>query len=291
MTHTIRATIVSSVCFAVLIALAAGIAHAQVERDDATLQTPGVDRELTLPDHAANADVISLGTAIDPESGEVVEGYAYFHHREGHDGGPSGGGGGNPGGGNDDGGDDSTTSSCYAYFDKHTYWNVVEDYMIDPTNTRGLDESYIISTIGQSMSDWEDAADTAVFGTEIANAVDGADSTSPDGKNEVMFGSIDSPGAIAVTIVWGTFSGPPHNRKLTEWDQVYDQVDYDWSENGEDGAMDFWNIAAHELGHAVGLTHPDSTCTEETMHATAGFGETKKRSLHIGDITGVNNLY
>ena len=77
-----------------------------------------------------------------------------------------------------------------------------------------------------------------------------ADSTAPDGKNEVYFADVDDSNAIAVTIVWGVFSGPTYNRKLVEWDQVYDDVDFPWSSTGEAGKMDFENIATHEIGHS-----------------------------------------
>jgi hypothetical protein len=55
--------------------------------------------------------------------------------------------------------------------------------------------------------------------------------------------------------------------------------------------MDFDNITTHEVGHAVGMGHPDSTCTLETMYAYAGNDETKKQDLYTGDIADVNRLY
>lgn len=55
--------------------------------------------------------------------------------------------------------------------------------------------------------------------------------------------------------------------------------------------MDFENIAAHEMGHSVGMGHPSGECTEETMYSTAALGETKKRDLNDGDIAGVSGLY
>jgi hypothetical protein len=131
-----------------------------------------------------------------------------------------------------------------------------------------------------------------IIGGEITGTVDGADLTSPDNKNEVLFGNVDFPGAIAVTIVWGIFRGLPAGRELVEWDQVYDDVDFDWGLNGEAGKMDFENIATHELGHSVGLADLyDAVCSEETMYGYAAEGETKKRTLEGGDITGVLELY
>ena len=55
--------------------------------------------------------------------------------------------------------------------------------------------------------------------------------------------------------------------------------------------MDFENIATHELGHAVGLGDLYNDCTEETMYGYASYGETKKRTLEAGDITGIKKLY
>jgi hypothetical protein len=72
---------------------------------------------------------------------------------------------------------------------------------------------------------------------------------------------------------------------------VFDQDDFAWSADGAAGAMDFENIATHELGHSVGLGHPANTCLEETMYAYADFGETEKRDLNAGDIAGVNSMY
>ncbi len=67
---------------------------------------------------------------------------------------------------------------------------------------------------------------------------------------------------------------------------------YTWTTTGEAGKFDVQAIATHELGHALGLNHPaDRAGAEETMWASAGAGETKKRSLETGDKAGVVALY
>lgn len=152
------------------------------------------------------------------------------------------------------------------------------------------------AAIKTSVDAWDSEVGFDVFGTEVAGVVDGADTISPDGKNEVMFADIDSPGAVAVTIVWGIFGGRPSNRRLVEWDQVYDDVDYDFG-NAEDkdfdpsNTMDFLNVAVHEVGHAAGMGHPSDGCTEETMYRYVSYGETLKRDLNTGDIAGIKALY
>ncbi len=246
-------------------------------------------------------NIFYLGTALD--NGRVVEGYAFIDYKKGF---------GKPGTecGNGicekgenakkcpadcaNGGEDPTepdTSSCYRFLSKGAKWKTVEDYLVDPANTRGLDESFVANNLALDIAKWEAAASFDILGNEIAGIVDGADTVSPDDKNEVFFADIDSPGAIGVTIVWGIFRGPPSARELVEWDMIYDDVDFDWSAAGEAGKMDFENIATHELGHAVGLGHPSDTCTEETMYRFAVKGETKKQTLEDGDIAGITKLY
>lgn len=244
-------------------------------------------------------NIIYLGTAVD--KGRVVEGYAFIDYKEGF---------GKPTGCNNDskcqGWEDPTcadcanggnggapdTSSCYGFLAKGAKWKTVEPYIVNPANTRALNETFVTSNLAVDINKWETAAGTNILGDEISGVVDGADLQSPDNKNEVYFADIEQSGAIAITVVWGIFIGPPGQRELVEWDQVYDQADFDWSATGEAGKMDFENIATHELGHSVGLDdlYTDS-CSEQTMYGYADYGEIKKRSLEAGDITGVKKLY
>jgi len=117
------------------------------------------------------------------------------------------------------------------------------------------------------------------------------DEDQPDGYNEIVFGNLDESNAIAVTIVWGRFGGPPGQREIVEYDMIFDDVDFDWAVDGSDDAMDLQNIATHELGHAVGLGDLYNTCTEATMYGYSDYGETTKRSLEPGDIAGLQALY
>ncbi|MFH1769606.1 MAG: matrixin family metalloprotease [Parcubacteria group bacterium] len=249
------------------------------------LNTPGTNRTLLLPPAADHSPVISLGTALDPASGKTVEGIAFVHYKK--DFGKSNGkdnGKGKPAGGG---------SSCYAFLANGAEWNSTEDYLFDATNSENLDETILRSLLSESVEIWDGEVTADVFGIEAAGIVDGVDQSSPDGKNEVLFGDVSSQGAIAVTIVWGIFSGPPSQRALVEWDMIFDEADFDWSTEviGVDGRMDFQNIAVHEVGHAAGMGHPEGSCLDETMYAYANFAEIKKRDLNAGDITGIKKLY
>lgn len=253
--------------------------------ESANLTTPGTERTLLLPEAADHSPVISLGSAVDPQTGKVVNGYAIVHYRQSEARPPQAGGG---------------STSCYGYLAKGAKWKTVEPWVMNPANASGLDGSTLFTLEDGGINKWEDATDGLVgnssgadvigIGAQTTNLLQ-ADTVSPDGANEVYFTNISDPGAIAVTIVWGIFSGPVGQRQLVEWDQVFDDTDYSWSLSGEAGKMDFDNIATHEIGHGVGMADLYNSCVDETMYGYANFGETKKRDLNTGDISGVNQLY
>lgn len=254
------------------------------------LLTGNLAQAVTLPPQASAVaqNVIYLGQAFDPASGQLVEGYAFIKYKEKDKAArPSGGSKG--------------SRVCYGYLAKGAKWKSVEPWLVNGANLRGLDSGFILENLTSDISKWEDAGD-GVMGNSLGVDIIGpgasttatltADTLAPDGVNEVMFTTIDDPGAIAVTIVWGVFGGPVANRQLMEWDQVYDDRDFDWSASGEASKMDFENIATHELGHAVGLGDLyDSACNTQTMYGYATEGETSKSSLETGDILGLDLLY
>jgi hypothetical protein len=282
-----------------LLALSIGsVVEAQPNFLAATVTNPVTEEPkntVTIPSVAVEVapNIFYLGSAID--EGEVVEGYAIIDYKKGFGKPPWAGGPGGPGG---NGGD---TSDCYSFLAKGAKWKTVEPWVVNTANDEGLSSAFVFSNLAEDISKWEDAADGAVDGSISTDILgDGstttetleADTDRPDDQNEVYFGDVGQSGAIAVTIVWGIFRGPPSKRKLVEWDQVYDQVDFDWSSSGEAGKMDFENIATHELGHSVGLGDLyEDKCSEQTMYGYAHYGETKKRTLEDGDINGVYQLY
>lgn len=189
-----------------------------------------------------------------------------------------------------DGGSGGAVDKCYAFLGNGVKWKTTESYIVDSTNAAGLSDEFVRSKMATSLETWDSQVSFDVFGTEGTGVVDGLDTQSVDNKNEVMFGNIGEPGAIAVTIVWGIYSGPPFQRQIVEWDTMFDDVDFSWGD-GLPIVMDFQNIATHEDGHAAGMGHPSDSCTEETMYRFAAEGEIKKRDLNTGDITGIKALY
>lgn len=270
--------LISSVTFAVL---AFQPALAGVALSPATVANPVTGEpvaNVVAPCQALNNShaIVPLGVAED--DGDLVEGYAIVHYKKGY---KKPDNPGKPGGGPSD-----PSSSCYGFLSKGARWKTTEPYVVAPD----VDAVAVAS----DLDAWDSQVAFDVFGGEDETAVvDGADTSSPDGKNEIMFGEISSPGAIAVSIVWGVFGGPPQNRRLVEYDVVFDNVDYVWGDATVDlNVMDFENIATHEFGHAAGLADLyDSGCSEQTMYGYADYGETSKRTLETGDINGIMELY
>lgn len=262
---------------------------------------------VVIPDHAIQVapGVFNLGVAV--IDGKQVEGFAFvdfvdYKKGYGKPGTECGNGICEPGenankcsedcGGNGGSGD-TGGSSCYGFLAKDTKWKDIESYVVNASNLQGLSEAFVTSNMADNITKWKDAAGKDIIGNgSSTNDVLVADMISPDNVNEVYFADIDYANAIGVTIVWGIFRGPPSQRELVEWDQVYDDVDFDWSSTGELGKMDFESISTHELGHTVGLDDLyEPGCSQETMYGYADTGETEKRSLESGDIAGVYKLY
>ena len=106
----------------------------------------------------------------------------------------------------------------------------------------------------------------------------------PNGFNEVFWGPFPQFGVIAATWTYPAAGG------YFETDMIYNTA-MPFGTNGEANLFDFLGVTAHEQGHSLGLGHPNSNCTEETMFFSAGLGETKKRDLHAGDRAGILHLY
>lgn len=269
--------LVISVAVAVLIGTGAALLANQPQ----TALAKGQKAKFQLPASAVQVadNLYSLGAAFDKKSGKQVEGYAIIHRKDATAKPVKAKG---------------TASTCYGFLAKDAKWKgVPESWIVNPANTRGLDLAFVLSNLTANIAKWETAAAFDILGEGImTDTTLIADTSAPDNQNEIYFADLSDPNTIAVAIVWGIFGGPPSNRQLVEWDQIYDDATYDWSMAGEAGKMDFENIATHELGHSVGMGDLyTSNCSNETMYGYASYGETKKRDLNTGDIVGINKLY
>lgn len=178
------------------------------------------------------------------------------------------------------------TNICYKLMG--VKWSLVPvSYVINPSNSQGLAESFVTNAISISSETW-DASTSA----ELLNDVYGINYTAQYGvqnfQNAIVFNSYPDNNVIAVTSVWFTRVG----RKIVEFDILFNN-NFNWGDATINSSkMDLQNIAIHELGHAVGLDDIySSSCSQVTMYGYSTEGETSKRTLEQADIIGLQRMY
>ena len=175
-------------------------------------------------------------------------------------------------------------TKCYGFLSKGV--------MIKSPKDLTVHSDLNLDVVSASVSEWDKNTLTDLFSSISVDDAANWDSTSPDGRNELSYGNYPESDVIGVTVVWGYFSGPPQTREITEFDILFD-TDFTWGDaTVNPTVMDLENITVHEMGHGLGLDDIyDGSCNEVTMYGYSTEGETKKRTLESGDITGLQKLY
>ena len=169
--------------------------------------------------------------------------------------------------------------SGYTYLAKGAKWKVTEGYVLGP----GAAPSGALNAIQAAMNTWDVEVSFAIFGGLTEDPAARVDLSKVDGSNVIVFDRLDDANIIAISYVWGHFSGSPDNRDIVEVDMIFNTF-FTWGNASSGNAvMDVQNIATHELGHAAGLGDLYSVSLElETMYGYSGYGETIKRYLYDG---------
>lgn len=189
------------------------------------------------------------------------------------------------------GGKDKNDEGYYTFIANGFRWKSLGSPYVFSLAGTNLTESFVHNSMVAGMNEWEEYSGYDIFGglTRDDSKVAGVQ----DEINTFSFGDYPQNGVIAVTTVWGYFSGPPSSREILEADILFD-TDFSWGDVDTDGfdVMDFLNIATHELGHCAGMGDLyRSGAADETMYGYSTEGETKKRDLYTGDIAGISKLY
>jgi len=279
--------------FTVFLVITPAVAAPNEKANDNAKSGPVV----SIPENAKKIsdNVYYLGKSKDVD-GTIIEGFAFVYKDTSHPAKPPGTPGKGPDKGNGDG--DTSDVQCFRYIGGEWNLEMKEGWDFYTANSDGMDQTMLFEDFEDDVLNWENpkegtSVDILNDGNRIDSVFTGIISSAD--PNAIFFGDVDSEGAIAVTFVWTTV-GKPSLREIRAFDMVFDQVDYNWSNNAPGDAiantMDFNNIAMHELGHAIGMAHPkDGSCTDETMWRSAADEEINKRTLHAGDIKGITALY
>jgi len=176
--------------------------------------------------------------------------------------------------------DDSMTNPHYQLLSFHWYTTI--NYWINPKNRYGFSTTAVVTTITTSVNAWDKETSFQVFnyrGTTNRGA------GRYDGYSVVSWGYYYYPGVIAVTYIW--YSGS----QILETDCRMNTY-FSWSLSGQAGKMDVQNIMTHEFGHWCGLADLYNDVDYWlTMYGYANYGETYKRTLGLGDISGLHAVY
>jgi hypothetical protein len=111
-----------------------------------------------------------------------------------------------------------------------------------------------------------------------------------DGVNQVFFdsnyyGTSFGPNVLAITTRWTL-----NNTQRTEADLVFNSaIQWDSYRGSRRAAWDIRRVALHELGHALGLEHPDDRGQSVTALMNSLIGDID--SLQADDIAGGASLY
>jgi len=179
----------------------------------------------------------------------------------------------------------TSSSNCYKLMG--VKWpSLPVSYVINPTNKEGLSSKFVTSAVSRAAETWDYSTSKELFRNTYS-----VDSSAKYGvqnyKNTISFGSYPSTSVIAITYVWYTKT----TKQIVEFDMLFNSY-FAWGNASTNRSrMDLQGIATHEFGHSIGLGDLYNSCTKETMYSYSTAGETLKRTLNKGDITGLRKIY
>jgi hypothetical protein len=211
----------------------------------------------------------------------------FIHYKKGHAKPPWAGGG----------KDNQTDEGVYSYISKGAKWNLLEELYLNPhcgENPDGSKDDLIVDAVLAGIDEWQtpDEVSLGIFGDLFVDYDVVYNNGGYRGYNTISFGSYKNPDVIAITTVWGYFTGPPAMREIVEA-HILMNDDFEWGDASiYTNLMDVQNIITHELGHWAGMGDVYETAgSEETMYGYSSEGEIKKRDLYTGDKAGIIGLY
>ena len=173
-----------------------------------------------------------------------------------------------------------SATKAYSTYSKWGTLNV--PFYVNPNNS-DVSDSAAISALQGAMEVWNTQSGTP-FQFSYAGQV-ATTTTGYDKKNVILFRNTSNGLALASTYSWTS------NNILVDSDIVYWDGGFKFftGSSGCSSGAYIEDIGAHELGHAMGLSH--SSTSEATMYGSYGTCSQKQRTLDSDDIAGAKKLY
>lgn len=174
------------------------------------------------------------------------------------------------------------TPAIHAYTTYGEWGTLAVSFHVNPVNA-DVSSNAAISALQGGMETWNTQSGTGFRFTYAGQTSTTA--TGYDNKNVILFRNESKGSTIASTYSWSS-NGVLVDSDIVFWDGGY--TFFTGSSGCSSGAY-IEDIAAHELGHAMGLQH--STATDATMYGNYPRCSQALRTLAADDIAGAKKLY
>ncbi|MFN0085700.1 MAG: matrixin family metalloprotease [Blastocatellia bacterium] len=167
-------------------------------------------------------------------------------------------------------------------------------YSLNPAGSDNLPFNQVEQALAQSFQAWEELPTCAVAFTRGANS--SATTTANDNVLNLFWlesstttsDGLNVAGALAVTRL-ATITAGPATGEIVDGSIVFNGNQYQWTTSGGGGAVDIEEVATHEIGHLIGISH--SPIGGTTMFPRSGVGTTRGRSLSADDRIAASVIY
>lgn len=167
-------------------------------------------------------------------------------------------------------------------------------YNLNPAGSDNLPFAQVEQTLAAAFKVWEDIPTSTVAFTRGPNT--SATATGNDDvlqlywlENSTTTGDgLNLTGALAVSRLT-TFSSGPRSGEIIDASLVFNGNQYTWAVDGRTSAADLAEVATHEIGHLIGISH--SPIGGATMFPRSGLGRIQGRTLEADDRIAASVIY
>ena len=159
-------------------------------------------------------------------------------------------------------------------------------FYVNPANS-DVSQAAAVSALQAGMDVWTTQSGSSFRYQYGGTVTDTA--TAHDNRNVVLFRSATNGSAIATTYSWWSGNNELLDSDIVFWDGGFNFFTGSAGCGGVSNAAYIEDVATHEFGHALGLSH--SSSTDATMYPSYSYCSMALRTLAADDINGAKALY